>query len=317
MTLTLSRYSPADRAAWDDFVVGAKNSTFLFLRDYMDYHADRFEDASLVALDERGTIRALLPASRKGSDLVSHGGLTYGGFITDERMTVGTMLELLEAVLRHLRDTGASSLLYKTVPRIYHRSPADEDLHALYVNGAELVRRDILSVIDLSTAGWRPVVDGRIGKIAVATREAVDVRRSDDFVGFWPVLTASLEERHEVRPVHSLEEMELLAARFPEQIQLFVAYAGDALVAGEVVYVTETAAHLQYAMTTTEGRKLSAHDLLVAHVLDAFSDRVRYFDFGHSSDREGRRINPGLIGFKEHFGARAVAHDFYRVRVGG
>ena len=36
------------RAPWDTFVQESKNGTFLFVRDYMDYHRDRFQDCSLL-----------------------------------------------------------------------------------------------------------------------------------------------------------------------------------------------------------------------------------------------------------------------------
>ena len=52
--ILLESYGPGDRAAWDAFVRASKNGNFLFLRDYMEYHRDRFEDASLVARRQRG-----------------------------------------------------------------------------------------------------------------------------------------------------------------------------------------------------------------------------------------------------------------------
>ncbi len=45
---TIKRYSPADSQAWDRYVAKARNATFLFYRNYMDYHADRFTDHSLM-----------------------------------------------------------------------------------------------------------------------------------------------------------------------------------------------------------------------------------------------------------------------------
>ena len=44
----IRRYTEADKAVWDTFVAQSKNGTFLFFRDYMDYHADRFRDHSLM-----------------------------------------------------------------------------------------------------------------------------------------------------------------------------------------------------------------------------------------------------------------------------
>jgi hypothetical protein len=36
----VKRYTPEDKSIWDKYVDKARNATFLFHRDYMDYHAD-------------------------------------------------------------------------------------------------------------------------------------------------------------------------------------------------------------------------------------------------------------------------------------
>src|SRR5215469_11873946 len=92
-------YTDAQKRTWDDFVRRSKNGTFLFLREYMDYHRDRFVDHSLVMSLDDGDLLALLPGNRVGATLVSHGGLTYGGFITDVRMKAAAMLEVFESAL--------------------------------------------------------------------------------------------------------------------------------------------------------------------------------------------------------------------------
>ena len=60
--VTALRYTADMAQQWDDFVGRARNSTLLHLRSYMDYHADRFQDASLVMIDDKDHIVALLPA---------------------------------------------------------------------------------------------------------------------------------------------------------------------------------------------------------------------------------------------------------------
>jgi hypothetical protein len=42
-----------------------------------------------------------------------------------------------------------------------------------------------------------------------------------------------------------------------------------------------------------------------------YSSSKKYFDFGISSEKNGRYLNIGLIQNKESFGARAIAYDFY------
>ena len=104
----------------------------------------------------------------------------------------------------------------------------------------------------------------------------------------------------------------MLAARFPEHIRLFGAYRAEALEAGALLYLTARVCHLQYSASSPEGRQLRALDLVLAHVIDAFHGEARYFDFGISTEQDGRFLNEGLVEYKQQFGARTVVHDFYR-----
>lgn len=311
--MIIKDYSDADKTRWDEFVARSKNGTFLFQRQYMDYHADRYPDASLLALDAGGEVQALFPATRRQHEVISHEGLTYGGFVTDERMTVELMLDLFQAAGRHFREAGVGSLTYKSVPHIYHRSPAEEDLYALAVNGAELYRRDVLSVIDYDgDIDWSERSRRRERKAAKAVRSGVEVRETDDYDRFWAVLAGNLERRHGLIPAHTADELKLLAARFPDQIRLFGAYRDEALEAGALVYLAARVCHLQYSASSQTGRRLRALDLLLAHVIEAYRGQMRYFDFGVSTEQDGRFLNTGLVEYKQQFGARTVVHDFYK-----
>ena len=42
------RYTPDKANEWNKFIAKSKNGTFLFDRNYMDYHSDRFHDYSLL-----------------------------------------------------------------------------------------------------------------------------------------------------------------------------------------------------------------------------------------------------------------------------
>jgi hypothetical protein len=231
-------------------------------------------------------------------------------------MTIGAMLDLFEVTLRHLREAGVTKLMYKSVPHIYHRSPAEEDLYALFIHGAELYRRDVLSVLNYGDeADWEDRWRWRMRKAGKARRAGFEVRMSDEYDRFWQLLMTNLKRRHGIRPVHTVEEIELLARRFPAQIQLFAAYRGDRLEAGAVTYLSETVCHAQYSAGSDQSREVRGLDLVFAHIIDAFRGRVRYFDFGVSTEQDGRSMNEGLLEYKQRFGARAVAHDFYRLEL--
>jgi hypothetical protein len=301
----------SERAAWDQFVADSKNGTFLFLREYMEYHADRFTDASLVIADDGGRPLALLPASRAGATVTSHAGLTYGGLVLGATATTVEVLAACDALVAHLRAHGVERLVYKTVPHIYHRLPAEEDRYALFRLGARRVRSDVLAVACPGRA--RVVQERRRRGVGKARRAGLAVRPSVDLQAFWRILEANLSARHQVRPVHTVEEMTLLRGRFPDHIRLFGAFAGAALHAGVLIYESARVAHAQYIAASEAGREDGALDLLFEHLISEVYREKEYFDFGISTEEGGQRLNEGLIAHKEGFGARAVVHDFYEL----
>lgn len=298
----------ADRGLWDDFVCSARNATFLHRRDYMDYHADRFTDASLIVADAGRTV-ALFPANlRADGSICSHGGLTYGGLITAASATQQTVIDAFAAINDLLRAEGRSRVDYKPLPHIYHRLPAEEDLYALFATcGAVLSSRAVSSAID--TSNRLRLTENRRRGAKKAAAAGVTVGRSDDFAPFWSILTDNLADRHGVAPVHTLNEITLLHSRFPDNIRLHTATLHGRTVAGCVLYVTHSVTHVQYISASPEGRACGALDLLFATLIDGCT--TRWFDFGISTEQGGHMLNSGLIHQKEGFGARAICYDSY------
>jgi hypothetical protein len=304
-------YQPADKQAWDAFVSQAKNATFLFYRDYMDYHAHRFTDASLLMYED-GELVALFPASIMGETVSSHGGLTYGGVLTGSRMTAKRMLEIMSGLKAHYARRGVRSLRYKAVPSIYASLPADEDLYALFIHEATLVRRDISSAIALQNR--LPFAKGKKYNLSKAKKAGLAIRQTQDYEAFWAIEIEALKA-HGATPVHSLEEISRLAARFPDHIRLYGAFRGEEMLAGTVVYAHGLTAHTQYMGANAEGFACGALDAIIAALLDGDYQGYRYFDFGISTEDGGRTLNEGLIAQKEMFGGRAVLYDHYEMSI--
>ena len=118
---TIRRYSPADKAVWDCYVARSRNATFLFRRDYMDYHADRFHDHSLLFY-VGNHLHSMLPAHADGDIFCSHGGLTYGGLLMDDDVTTADVLTLFTELNDYLRRQGFRRVVYKAIPWVYHFS---------------------------------------------------------------------------------------------------------------------------------------------------------------------------------------------------
>lgn len=309
--VSLARYTYERIREWNDFVAASRNGTFLFDRRYMDYHSDRYCDCSLMFRDDKGKLIAVLPANISDGVLYSHQGLTYGGLLLSQRLTAVTVLEIFEAMNVWLASQGVHKVVYKCIPHIFHRYPAEEDLYALFkVCGATLTIRNISTTIDLSA----PMKWSRIRSFGAdkALKAGIKVCESEDYDTFWTILDANLRTTHHVKPVHTAEELKLLHSRFPDKIRLFVAMKGNDILGGVLVYDCYPTLHTQYISASEEGKQLHALDLVFLHLLKSreFAD-FRYVDFGNSNEQRGRYLNESLIYQKEGFGGRAVCYDTY------
>lgn len=310
--LSVTRYDAGRKGDWDRFVDAGKNATFMFRRDYMDYHADRFEDHSLlICKDEQ--IVGLLPANLcDAATVCSHQGLTYGGFVLRRDATLIAAIEIVQASLIYLHSHGIDMLIYKRLPRLYSSLPDDEVDYALFLLDAKLVRRDCSLVI--ACADRLPVRRDKKNKINKGGRAGLTLIEEASFSPFWrEVLEPRLKERFGVKPVHTLEEITQLAAKLPQHIKQYSAYAGSDIMAGVTIYETPTVAHMQYSAVKAEGERLSALDFLLDWLISHRYKDKRFFDFGICNEREGRAVNHGLLQSKEGFGARSVVHDFYTI----
>ena len=311
--MTIVKYTVDQKNNWNEFVKNSKNSHFFFQRDYMEYHNDRFEDFSLLFFDETDKLIALLPANIKESILYSHQGLTFGGFLVDDKMKTETMLEIFESLKHFLKEQNIKKIFYKCIPYIYHIKPSEEDRYALFRNDAKLIRRDVTSTIDLTEQVRYS--KGRKWTINKAKKELIETFESDNYETFWELLTGVLESNNEAKPVHTLEEMNKLASLFPKNIKLFLAKKDERIVSGALIYENQNIVHTQYLANSEEGRELGALELLIDYLIKDIYKNKKYFDFGISNEDAGKYLNTGLRAQKEGFGARAVVHDFYELEI--
>jgi hypothetical protein len=305
-------YSAARKSEWDNFVIDSKTPLFLFRRDFMEYHSDRFVDASLMFYEDEVLV-ALLPASRNDSVLVSHGGLTYGGLILSQKVKAETVLESVEAMKIFAESQGFNKILYKATPYIFSIHGAQEDLYSLFRVGAEIVRRDLSSIICLDRR--LKLSKGRKWLIARAKKNSLVVTDSKDWSDFIGLLNGVLE-KHGAVPVHTPQELELLSSLFPESIVLRVIKAEGRLLAATLLFKFGTVVHTQYLATSDEGKEVGALDYLIESCIqESLDSGFKYFSFGVSTEDGGKYINSGLLAQKESFGARGMAIDFYEIKL--
>ena len=311
-SLRIVIYSKENKDLWNKFVDDSKNGTFILKREYMEYHSGRFTDYSLMIYDENKLV-AIMPASINEEEVRSHGGLTYGGFIVNRKMTAQLMLLVFKNVVDYLKEQGIKKLVYKRVPYVFYNYPSDEDLYALFRYGAQLTARNISTSILLSDR--IRFSERRRRNVKKALKSNLIFSQSNDYKAYFEMLEEVLESRHGAKPVHSLSEMEYLTSQFPENIKLYATFDVDKMLAGVIIYETPLVAHTQYIASSYEGRNCGALDFCFDKLVnEVYTDKV-YFDFGTSNEERGQYLNEGLIEQKQEFGARGVAYDEYTLNL--
>ena len=230
--------------------------------------------------------------------------------IVDEHFTAAESITVFKLINAYLRNEGIRKVVYKAIPWLYHPQPAEEDLYAIYrTTNAKLVARDISTAIRLDM----PLAynEMRNRGIKKALHHGIMVEESNRWTDFWEVLTTNLQTKYHVSPVHSLSEIRMLKARFPNNIRLFTAQLNNKVLGGTVVYEYGNVAHTQYISASLEGKKLHALDLLLDKLIHEVYQDKTWFDFGKSTEQQGTILNEGLIFQKESFGGRAVCYDWY------
>ena len=314
--MQIRRYHKELADEWNGLVAESKNATFLLNRNYMDYHADRFVDASLMMYDDHHRLLAALPANYEADikTVYSHHGLTYGGLIASRRITTTQVMEALTLACRHYAELGAVKIYYRPIPYIYNRYPSQEELFFLYRNHATLEARNLSQTIFIPDAIKMNELRRRCVKKSLNARHTIS--REYDVTEFWHILDANLRELHGVKPVHTIDELHLLMSRFEDVIRLYVVKneAGQ-VIAGTIVYDMGQTVHTQYISANAEGKATGAFDHLISHLLSTvYKDRM-YFDFGVSTEKGGNWLNEGLTFQKESFGGRGVCYDTWSLNL--
>ncbi|WP_292949813.1 GNAT family N-acetyltransferase [Olleya sp. UBA1516] len=278
----------------------------------MEYHKDRFDDFSVLIFKGEKLI-AVLPANKVGDTLHSHQGLTYGGMVTHKALKFNEVLEVFKLLLQFLEDHNILYLNIKSLPSIYASGPDSQLAYLMFLLNASVVRRDALSVIDYNFMP-ESISSNRKRGFKKGQSHNLVVKEESSLENFWTaILIPNLKAQHNVKPVHTLEEMTLLQSHFPNNIRQFNVYKGDTIVAGTTIFETKNVAHAQYISANSDKQELGSLDVLFQYLIHTvFKDKL-FFDFGTSNVNNGLNINKGLLYWKESFGARMIVQDFYSV----
>ena len=311
---SVKQYQESDYTNWNSFIGQAKNATFLFHRDFMEYHKDRFEDFSLMIFEGEKLV-AVLPANRVGDIVFSHQGLTYGGLVYSAKLKGEKVETTLDVVLAFFKANKIQSFYYKPIPLFYVSNGNAEIDFFLFKKGAFLDKKEMNLVINLAT----PLTISKSKLKHFRKTEELDLELVEEqqLNSFWElVLEPRLSEKYDAKPVHTLKEISKLKVIFPSNIRQFSAYYNGAILAGITLFETETVVKSQYGATTKKGEELRALDFLFINLIKMFKQEGKlFFDMGIVNDNTEKGYHAGLLKQKEELGCSIYSQDFYKMKL--
>lgn len=308
--LEVKKYNNRDKKVWDSFIEHSKNSTFLFKRDFMEYHKERFEDYSLMVFEGNIQIAALPAHKIDANTIASHLGLSYGGIILRKPENLQKTLLIIHQILYFLKSNSIKKIIYKSFHKFYNSIGSEEIDYANFLIKAKHTSRQFASVINL-----RDKLEMGRNRKRCARRAAnmgVVIKEVETFDAFWnDILIPNLKNKFDTCPAHTLSEITALHDSFPSNIRQFNAYLNGVIIAGATIFETSNVIRIQYNSANTEGKIIGASDLLYIQLIEKYFKHKNYLDFGTSFDSKG--LNIGLLIWKESFGARAFSIDTYEI----
>ncbi|WP_119789697.1 FemAB family protein [Flavobacterium anhuiense] len=314
MKYTIKKYSQDDYSIWNDFVAQSKNATFLFHRDFMEYHKDRFDDFSLLVFEDE-KLRAILPANKKENAIYSHQGLTYGGLVYLPKLKAEKVESILDEILLFLKENQVNTFYYKPVPNFYFSEGNATMDFFLLKRGAILERKEMNLAVNLQAP--LKISKSKMKHFRRIENLDLDIFEEENFDPFLgKILEPRLAEKFNVKPVHSKEEMAFLKSKFPKNIRQYSAYRNDEIIAGITIFETKNVVKSQYGATSKVGEEFRALDFLFINLIHKYKRKGKhFFDMGIVGEENELGYNQGLLAQKEELGCSVYNQDFYKIEI--
>ncbi len=324
MNIVATLYTGTLEKKWDAFVQTARNGTIFHTRRFLSYHPEgRFRDASLLLMDGAkilGLFSAAVKEEGGRKMLVAHPGASYGGLVIDSGASVEETGAMLTAVLDYAKQQKFAGVSMLRLPPVSLQTMYSEDqLYWMFHKGFSMTRCEMDGAVDVSRLAEKDILESMTGKcrnmVRQAERAGVTVKLSNDFTSFWPILEGVLTGRHGTKPTHTLEEITKLHTLLPEGFRLLAAYEGKKMVGGIVLVTINSHAlyTLYMAQEYSSQRKHPMHILLTEAIRFAIKEQRRVLHLGVSTEDGGKKLNEGLIFFKESFGCRPVRRESWEI----
>lgn len=306
MEIEVRKYEEGYREQWEDFIERSANGTFLQRRSFIEYHGDRFEDASLMVW-EGEELLSVFPAHRVGDQIFSHQGLSFGGWIIRVGLNEITVEKIISETLELFKSKGIEKVSVTPIPEFYYTQVLSESVYRH--NGFSSASSSPTYVISLPNTIKNK---GRKWALKKANKNAIRIEEGEVDQDFWEKL---LVPQHLYQmgklPVHSWEEIKTLSLAHKGRIRLLSAYLEGKRVGGIVLFKHSKVIRLQYIAVNKEGREKSVMDLMMDYLMQI--PQTQYLDLGGVVDPRTKEPNFGLVYWKESFGSvPKIVHSYQK-----
>jgi len=308
---TVRLYNDTDFDLWNEFITKAKNATFLFHRNFMEYHKDRFDDYSMMVFCNDKLV-SVIPANRVEDRVYSHQGLTYGGFVLDGEDSFNDTADIFKAVLSFLSHHKIVEFQIKELPSFYNSLKSTIEKEIITNENINIVKKNTILGIDFKSnfsisksklKHYRRLLDG-----------GLNIKKEDGFESFWnQILIPLLNEKYRVNPVHSLAEINYLKSKFEDNIEQYNLYLEDEILAGITIFKTSDVVKSQYGAVSEKGKKYRALDFLFIYLIEKFKHTYSFFDMGTVDNDSEKGINEGLLNQKIELGCKVYHQNVLQI----
>ena len=220
------------------------------------------------------------------------------------------MLELVLAqVVRYYKMRECEQLIIKHKPLFYNKGMEGIEEYFMKTLGFRVQDHELNSIIDL---GEERIFNNRKRRNIRKFKGSIDFEALDSLADVYSIIVSVLETRHNVRPTHTLDELQYLVNSFPDQIAIVAARLEGEIVAASIVFKYGFAWHTQYLASGELGRKHGALDAVIDYIMtQGQRNGARYLSLGSSTENGGAVLNESLLQYKREFGSLSVPRNTY------
>lgn len=322
--LKIKEYRNEYKDKWDDFVINhSVNGTFLQTKQFLDYHGDRFKDASLVIYKGNDTVVAVIPACDICDNGVrvfnAHAGSTFGGIVMSDKFYDIEHADAVMTVLEeYLVKKGYGQIRIKLTSDIFAKQNGNLLYYFLFQRGY-IAYDEISCYIDFDNYNEDIIFNftaGRRRDYRYSLKNELSFKKLEtdiEIENFYNILCDNLK-KFGAAPVHSLDEiLEFKNERLTDIVEFYGVYKDDRMIAGSMVFLFGNKVfHTQYLAADQSCLKMFPMNFLDVNLITVAKERgFRYFSFGTSTEEHGKVLNKKLAEFKAGFGTEFGINKTY------